>query len=248
MPFSEKTKLEAKKRSSFRCCICHKIFVEIHHIIPKSQGGSDDIDNAAPLCASCHDLFGGNPEKRKQIKEMRDHWWSLMSLRKEKLSKLIDIDNLSFIDENPEKTNQLHTQKINIYHNILAEENFEESAKTIFNLVKKSIKSDNINKKRVLFLDIEGHVNKNNNYDHDMSELQIMFIPNMILPFVSEVYMPLFSIKNDRPQKNDIPPNISILKNVENNLSDLIKSENSLKIYLANSKKWINTHESDFDI
>lgn len=81
MAFSEKTKNKVKRKSCFRCVICHKPFVEIHHIIPLSEGGSNRIDNAAPLCASCHDLYGGNTEKRKQIREMKDHWFDLMEKR-----------------------------------------------------------------------------------------------------------------------------------------------------------------------
>ena len=115
MAFSEKTKLEAKKRSAFRCCICHKLFVEIHHIVPQAKGGSDDIENAAPVCSSCHDLFGGNPEKRKQIREMRDYWWSLMSIRQEKLSQSRDFKDFCLIDEDPDRINQLHTKHSVIY-------------------------------------------------------------------------------------------------------------------------------------
>jgi hypothetical protein len=81
MPFSEKTKLEAKRKSHFVCVICHQPFVEVHHILPQADGGPDDLDNAAPLCASCHDLFGANPVKRKQIREMRDFWWEICDKR-----------------------------------------------------------------------------------------------------------------------------------------------------------------------
>jgi len=77
MPFSEQTKLEAKRRAHFSCVICHQAFVEIHHIVPQAEGGSDDLENAAPLCARCHDLFGANPDKRKQLREMKDLWWEL---------------------------------------------------------------------------------------------------------------------------------------------------------------------------
>ena len=40
-----------------RCCICHRycgVRMEIHHIIPKSEGGSDAIDNAIAVCFDCH--------------------------------------------------------------------------------------------------------------------------------------------------------------------------------------------------
>ncbi|MEY2485491.1 MAG: hypothetical protein QOH39_1139 [Verrucomicrobiota bacterium] len=81
MPFSEATKLAAKRRAHFSCVVCHQAFVEVHHITPQADGGDDDLDNAAPLCASCHDLFGGNPDKRKQIRQMRDLWYELCETR-----------------------------------------------------------------------------------------------------------------------------------------------------------------------
>ncbi len=56
-------------------------FVEVHHIIPQSDNGPDTLDNAAPLCAGCHSDYGGNPDKRKQIKEMRDFWYDLCATR-----------------------------------------------------------------------------------------------------------------------------------------------------------------------
>ena len=77
MAFPEKIKLQAKQRANFCCVICHQPFVEVHHIVPESDGGPDTIENAAPLCGSCHDLFGGNPVKQKQIREMRDFWWEV---------------------------------------------------------------------------------------------------------------------------------------------------------------------------
>lgn len=49
MGFSEKVKEEARRKSGFRCVICQEPFVEVHHIIPQSEGGEDTIENAAPL-------------------------------------------------------------------------------------------------------------------------------------------------------------------------------------------------------
>jgi hypothetical protein len=78
MAFSEPVKLEAKKRAHYQCVTCRQIvFVEVHHIMPQSEGGPDTIENAAPLCPSCHEIHGGNPNKRKWLREARDFWWEL---------------------------------------------------------------------------------------------------------------------------------------------------------------------------
>ncbi len=43
-----------------RCCICGGLHnVQVHHVVPKEQGGDDDIDNAIPLCPNCHDEIHG---------------------------------------------------------------------------------------------------------------------------------------------------------------------------------------------
>jgi hypothetical protein len=77
MPFNESTKLKVKQRAHFKCCLCHEAWAsDVHHIEPESEGSPNTEDNAAPLCAGCHDLYGGNPDKRKFIKESRDFWYS----------------------------------------------------------------------------------------------------------------------------------------------------------------------------
>ena len=78
MPFSEPIKLQIKRRAAFRCCRCHEIGVDVHHIIPQSEGGADTIENAAPLCQNCHDRFGDNPQKRKELTQMRDWWYEIV--------------------------------------------------------------------------------------------------------------------------------------------------------------------------
>ena len=81
MAFSEKLKSDVRRQAAFRCCRCQDIGVEIHHIIPQAVGGSDEEDNAAPLCAKCHGDFGDNPAKRKEIREMRDWWYERVSVK-----------------------------------------------------------------------------------------------------------------------------------------------------------------------
>lgn len=73
--FSEKIIEEVKKKAMFRCCRCQDISVEVHHILPIKDGGDNSMENAAPLCPSCHSLFGDNPIKRKEIKQMRNNWY-----------------------------------------------------------------------------------------------------------------------------------------------------------------------------
>ncbi|HUV03308.1 MAG TPA: HNH endonuclease [Desulfobacteria bacterium] len=77
MSFPNPVKQEARKKAAFQCCICKKsdLSLEVHHIIPEGQGGSDDLDNAVLLCSSCHSNYGANPEKRTMIREMRDFWY-----------------------------------------------------------------------------------------------------------------------------------------------------------------------------
>lgn len=55
--------------------------VEVHHIIPQEEGGPDTEDNAAPLCPSCHETYGANPQKRKFLKEARDLWYEICERR-----------------------------------------------------------------------------------------------------------------------------------------------------------------------
>src|SRR5262245_51462399 len=78
MPFSQGLKDQVNRMAAFRCCRCHEVGIDIHHIIPQAQDGSDDIDNAAPLCQNCHSRFGGNPEKRREIRQMRDWWYEVV--------------------------------------------------------------------------------------------------------------------------------------------------------------------------
>ncbi len=81
MAFSEDLKLKVKRKAHFSCCLCKAIGVEIHHIIPQEENGPDIEDNAAPLCPSCHETYGANPQKRKFIRETRDFWYEICEKR-----------------------------------------------------------------------------------------------------------------------------------------------------------------------
>lgn len=49
--------------------------------MPRKHGGLDAEPNAAPLCPSCHDTYGANPQKRKLLREARDAWFRICDQR-----------------------------------------------------------------------------------------------------------------------------------------------------------------------
>lgn len=207
MPFSEKIKKEVMKKAFFRCVICHDVFVEVHHIIPQNEGGDDTIDNAAPLCAKCHDLFGGNPDKRKQIKMIRDDWY-------EKVDRmLISGEAVNPIELDSNGINALRNNKVAVYHVVFEEEDFVVAAKMLHKLIYTAQKK-NPNQPRVLYLDIDGHRNKLGGFDNDMFELQTNFMEKCIMPYLTEAHLPLATIINKKLQKNDIPDEVEIFEEV----------------------------------
>jgi 5-methylcytosine-specific restriction endonuclease McrA len=59
--FSEETRIKVLLWSYRHCCLCGKqcgTKIEVHHIVPKSRGGTSDIDNAIALCFDCHSEVG----------------------------------------------------------------------------------------------------------------------------------------------------------------------------------------------
>lgn len=44
------------------CIMCNKLSVNLHHVIYKSKGGSDDPENLVPMCYECH---SGHHERNK---------------------------------------------------------------------------------------------------------------------------------------------------------------------------------------
>src|SRR6266702_5833748 len=81
MAFSEAIKSKVRKKAHLSCCLCKAIGVEVHHIIPQEENGPDAEENAAPLCPSCHECYGANPQKRKFIREARDLWYDICERR-----------------------------------------------------------------------------------------------------------------------------------------------------------------------
>lgn len=195
MSFTEKIKTEARKRSAYRCCACHKPFVEIHHIIPQSQGGPNTLENAAALCAYCHDLLGGNPDKRKQIREMRDDWWEIVNGWRLRGVEPVDLDEAIINKPAHGPYEKSDDELVAIYHYIYANESFETATKHLFELVQNA-QHHSPDKKRRLYLDIEKRQDQIDDFDLDMFELQAHFVPGFLMKYLTDAYMPLCGMRN----------------------------------------------------
>ena len=86
MPFSAKVQEDALVACGRYCCVCHRFagtHIQIHHIVHESEGGSNDFDNAIPLCLDCHADMGrtdpDHPTRKaytpSELKRHRDRWY-----------------------------------------------------------------------------------------------------------------------------------------------------------------------------
>jgi hypothetical protein len=61
------------------CCICGTLHrVQVHHIEPREEGGSNEINNAIPLCPNCHDEVHKKPRSGRTTRsytpeELKSH-------------------------------------------------------------------------------------------------------------------------------------------------------------------------------
>ena len=70
-----------------RCAICRRLRstkLQIHHIIERSKGGTDDFDNLLPICISCHhDVHSKVPFAQRfsnaELKKHRDELYRLVA-------------------------------------------------------------------------------------------------------------------------------------------------------------------------
>ena len=60
------------KDENILCEVCNAVAVDIHHIIYKSRGGSDLIENLVSLCRSCHNKAHNEQLTAKQLQDIHD--------------------------------------------------------------------------------------------------------------------------------------------------------------------------------
>ena len=90
MPFSPQVGENLLVKSARCCCLCREYKgtkIEVHHIVPEANNGTDKEENGIPLCFDCHsDVQTYNdkhPRGRKfrptELKRHRDEWFKLVS-------------------------------------------------------------------------------------------------------------------------------------------------------------------------
>lgn len=238
MAFSERVKRTAKHKSAHRCCICHAAFVEVHHIIPQEHGGSDELDNAAPLCAGCHDLYGGNSDKRNAIRQMRDRWWRIIEERDRKICRSTSLGDWLKIENDSSHQNKLRSKTVALYHVVFEDENFEISAQILIDLIRNAEKL-NPGQPRRLYLDIEGHRNSKGGFDQDMYELLVNFVTEFLSQWLSSAFTPLASIEFNHAQRNDPPEELNITGQVEQKYINDAIDAGSEAIWVSDKARWI---------
>lgn len=93
MPFNPSVRREALVAAARHCSVCHRykgVKVEVHHIVPEAQGGSNDLDNAIVLCFDCHADAGhynqdhprGTKFSPEELRRARDRWHALVRLNR----------------------------------------------------------------------------------------------------------------------------------------------------------------------
>ena len=89
MSFSKKIKAQCLSECARRCCVCQRycaVGIEIHHIIPKEQGGKNTYENAIPLCFDCHCSAGhynpkhpkGNKYSPEELKKSKENLYKIV--------------------------------------------------------------------------------------------------------------------------------------------------------------------------
>jgi hypothetical protein len=98
---------------------------------------------------------------------------------------------------------------LTLYHCIYAEESFHDAAHALFDLVAHTQRTFP-GTMRQLSLDIEGHRTPTGAFAENMFELQKDFLLGFLMPFLTEIHMPLAGVRNPNPQREDLPNELRI--------------------------------------
>ena len=75
---TSQTNLSLRRKFKYRCLINPShVGTDLHHIVPRSQGGSDDDENKVFLCRKCHAMIHseGAVNWQEKLIELRKLWF-----------------------------------------------------------------------------------------------------------------------------------------------------------------------------
>ena len=98
---------------------------------------------------------------------------------------------------------------VSLYHIIEEDATFDTAAQDLFAIISEAQKKYP-DWPRVLYLDIQGHLDQLGRFEDDMVELQQEFLIAAMGPFLTALDMPLVSVLNPDAQKNDLPDSLAI--------------------------------------
>lgn len=93
---------------------------------------------------------------------------------------------------------------VSIYHIIQPDDDFETAAQDVFALLKET-QERFPDWPRVLYLDIQGHLDAQDRLEEDMVEFQQEFLIAAMGKFFTALALPLVQVVNPQKQSNDIP-------------------------------------------
>jgi hypothetical protein len=74
---SSRTSIKILKRMNLPCSCCgwfvKDVVCDLHHIVPKKQGGTDDNSNLAYICPNCHRLVHSNKIDSTSLISLDEH-------------------------------------------------------------------------------------------------------------------------------------------------------------------------------
>lgn len=96
---------EVLAKSARHCCVCRQFLplsIQVHHIIERSDGGTDDFDNLIPVCIQCHGYIHTIPQMTrkfttKEQKKCRDDVYEMVSVGKLPASRAMTRNELEVV-------------------------------------------------------------------------------------------------------------------------------------------------------
>jgi hypothetical protein len=98
---------------------------------------------------------------------------------------------------------------VSIYDVVEAEDDFRTAAVRVFGMIKEA-QERYPDWPRVFYLDVNGHDGDRSGFDADFFEFQQEFMLGALASFLTAVDMPLVSVWNPEPQRNDLPDALAV--------------------------------------